>query len=377
MIFSLRRMRAVARKEFHHLFRDPRMRPVIFVLPVIQLLMLGVAANMDVLGVDVVVVDRDRSAVSREIVERIDANAAFEVFGVTSEESVAEKALDRGQAELVVVLPEGTARGLARGEPVELPVWVDGTDTNRGMLAQGYLQSVLDRVNEERLDLGGQAVSAFVGGRPEPRVRVLYNPALQSRWFMVPGILVLVLAVITMLLSALAVVKEKEQGTIEQLSVTPIRPAELILGKLAPFLIVGFIVAVLVTIAAVTVFGVPLLGNPLELLGMSVLFILSTMGLGLFASTVSRTQQQALLFAVLILLPSMLLGGVFYPISNMPMWAQRLADLTPVRWFIAMVRAVFLKGVGFETLWREALILGVIGVVVLAFAIFRFRKRSA
>jgi ABC-2 type transport system permease protein len=377
MIFSLRRMRAVARKEFRHLFRDHRMRPVIFVAPVIQLVVLGIAANMDVLGVDVMVVDRDRSAVSREIVQRIDANAAFEVFGVTGEESVAEKALDRGQAELVVVLPEGTARGLARGEPVELPVWVDGTDTNRGMLAQGYLQSVLDRVNEERLGLGAARLGAMLGGLPEPRVRVLYNPALQSRWFMVPGILVLVLAVITMLLSALAVVKEKEQGTIEQLSVTPIRPAELLLGKLAPFLIVGLVVAVLVTAAAVVFFGVPLLGNPLELLGMILLFILSTMGLGLLASTVSRTQQQALLSAVLILLPSMLLGGVFYPISNMPLWAQRLADLTPIRWFIAMVRAVFLKGVGFETLWREAIILGLIGVVVLGFAIFRFRKRSA
>ncbi|MBW1880485.1 MAG: ABC transporter permease [Deltaproteobacteria bacterium] len=377
MIFSLRRMRAVARKEFRHLFRDPRMRPVIFVAPVIQLVVLGIAANMDVLGVDVVVVDRDQSAVSREIVQRIDANTAFEVWGVTTDEAVAERALDRGQAELVVVLPEGTARGLARNEPVDLPVWVDGTDTNRGMLAQGYLQNVLDAVSSERLDLGGQAMSALVGGRPEPRVRVLYNPALQSRWFMVPGILVLVLAVITMLLSALAVVKEKEQGTIEQLSVTPIRPAELLLGKLAPFLIVGVIVAVLVTVAAVLAFGVPLLGNPLELLGMILLFILSTMGLGLLASTVSQTQQQALLSAVLILLPSMLLGGVFYPISNMPMWAQRLADLTPIRWFIAMVRAVFLKGVGFETLWREALILGAIGVLVLAFAIFRFRKRSA
>jgi len=377
MIFSLRRMRAVARKEFRHLFRDPRMRPVIFVAPVIQLVVLGIAANMDVLGVDVVVVDRDQSAVSREIVQRIDANTAFEVWGVTTDEAVAERALDRGQAELVVVLPEGTARGLARNEPVDLPVWVDGTDTNRGMLAQGYLQNVLDAVSSERLDLGGQAMSALVGGRPEPRVRVLYNPALQSRWFMVPGILVLVLAVITMLLSALAVVKEKEQGTIEQLSVTPIRPAELLLGKLAPFLIVGVIVAVLVTVAAVLAFGVPLLGNPLELLGMILLFILSTMGLGLLASTVSQTQQQALLSAVLILLPSMLLGGVFYPISNMPMWAQRLADLTPIRWFIAMVRAVFLKGVGFETLWREALILGAIGVLVLASAIFRFRKRSA
>jgi len=377
MIFSPRRMLAVARKEFHHLFRDPRMRPVIFVAPVLQLVVLGIAANMDVLGVDVVVVDRDRSAVSREIVERIDANAAFDVYGVTSDEAVAERALDRGQAELVVVLPEGTARGLARGEPVELPVWVDGTDTNRGMLAQGYLQSVLDRVNEDRLGLGVASLGKVLGGLPEPRVRVLFNPALQSRWFMIPGVLVLVLAVITILLSALAVVKEKEQGTIEQLSVTPIRPTELLLGKLAPFIIVGLIVAALVTVAAVVFFGVPLLGNPLELVGMMLLFLLSTMGIGLLASTVSRTQQQALLSAVLILLPSMLLGGVFYPISNMPLWAQRLADFTPIRWFIAMVRAVFLKGVGFETLWREAIILGAIGVVVLGFAVFLFRKRSA
>ena len=222
------------------------------------------------------------------------------------------------------------------------------------------LDQVLTRVGRERLP-----ATALPMGVPELRVRILFNPALQSRWFMLPAILAMVLAVITMLLSAVAVVKEREKGTIEQLVVTPIQPLELIVGKLLPFVVVGAVVAVLVTLATVLVFGVPLRGSPLLLAGMAMLFVLSTLGLGLLASTVSRTQQQAMLAAMLILLPSFLLGGVFYPISNMPDWAQWIANLTPIRYFVVMVRAVFLKGAGLESLWWETSILALIGVVVL------------
>lgn len=375
MIFSPRRTLAVARKELRHIWRDHRMRPIIFVVPVVQLTILGYAANLDVVDVRLLVVDHDQSHVSREIAQRVDASIAFDVVGTSTDEVAAERALDDGTAELVLQLPRGVARGLARGEAVDVPVWVDGTDTNRGMLAQGYLETILGQISAERLPARPETVGA--PGRPDLRVRVLYNPTLGSRWFMVPGVVVLVLGVITSLLSAMAIVKEREQGTIEQLVVTPIRPAELIVGKLLPFVAIGFVIATLVTLAAVLVFGVPFHGSLLDLYAMAFLFLFSTLGVGLLASTVSQTQQQAMLSVFLVLLPSFLLGGVFYPISSMPLWAQRLADLTPIRYFIVMVRALFLKGSGFAELAHESAMLALIGVVVLGVAMLRFRKRSA
>ncbi len=378
MIFSLRRTLAVARKEAMHLARDPRMRPILFVAPVFQMIVLGFAANLDVQDVPVMVVDRDQSPVSRAIAARLHANAAFVVVGVTPEEPAAERAIEAGHAELVVVVPRGTDRRLARGEPAEIPIWVDGTDTNRGLLAQGYAERTLARVSREHVVLPGPAVAgALAPPRPDLRVRILYNPALQSRWFMLPAIVVMVLSTIVTLLSALAIVKERENGTIEQLSVTPVRSSELIVGKLLPFVAVGTIVAVLVGTAAVLVFGVPFRGRVLELVAMAGIFLMSMLGFGLLASTVSRTQQQAMLSAMLILLPSFLLGGILYPISNMPQWAQRIADLSPIRYFAVMVRGVFIKGIGFESLWWETGALVLLGSTVLVAAMLTFQKRSA
>ena len=373
MIFSPRRMLAVARKELRHLSRDKRMRPVILVMPVFQMVILGLAANLDVSNVRLLVVDHDHSPVSREIATRLDASPAFSLVGVTEDEHAAEGALDDGTAEMVVLVPEGVQRGLARSERVSLPVWIDGTDTNRGLLAQGYLGQIMNRISSERLP----ASSLELPGHPDLRVRVLNNPALQSRWFMLPAIVVMVLGVLTMLLSAMAIVKEREQGTIEQLVVTPIRSTELIVGKLLPFVAVGAVVATLVSLAAVFGFGIPFRGNPLDLVGMGLLFLMSSLGLGLLVSTVSATQQQAMLSTTLILMPSFLLGGVFYPITNMPHWAQLIANVTPIRYFVVMVRGVFLKGADFRTLWEECVALGTIGVVVLVVAVLRFQKRSS
>ncbi len=374
MSFSFRRMRAVARKELRHILRDHKMRPMILIVPIVQLTVLGYAANMDVNHVKLAVVDQDRSAVSREITGRLDAGVAFDLVQTTTDERQAEEALDAGQAEIVVVLPDGLARGLARGEAVEVPVWVDGTDTNRGMIAQNYAETILSRVSRERLPARPSGGAAQ--GLPDARVRVLYNPTLKSQWFMVPGVVVMVLAVLTSLLSAMAIVKERENGTIEQLTVTPIQSAELIVGKLIPFVGIGLLIAGLVTGAAVTVFDVPFRGSLLDLALMCLLFLLSTLGTGLLASTLSQTQQQATLAVFMVLMPSFLLGGVFYPVSNMPDWAQLIAAFTPVRYFIVIVRGLFLKGAGLDVLAHDALAMGAIGVVVLLVAILRFRKRS-
>lgn len=372
--FSLRRLLAVARKEFIHLRRDRRMLFVVFGAPVVQLFLLGVAANLDVLHVPLYVVDQDRTEVSRAIVNRLDAGDSFDLVGISTDPIAAERSLDRGKSEIVVFIPEGTGRTLRRNEPQDIPIWVDGTDANRAMSVQGYLAATLNRVASEYLP---QDTVLPRPGLPDPRTRILYNPALASRWFMVPGVLVLVLTLITTLLSALAIVKERENGNIEQLAVSPIRPTELIIGKLAPFVVVGLIDAALVYLVTVYGFGVPFRGNLLELVAMIGIYLFSTLGMGLFVSTISATQQQAMMSAIMIIMPSFLLGGVFYPITSMPGWARVFAGFVPLRYFIAMIRGIFLKGTGFASLASESLILTALGVFMLVFAVLRFRKRSA
>ncbi|MFH1464399.1 MAG: ABC transporter permease [Pseudomonadota bacterium] len=372
--YSLRRLLAVARKELIHLRRDKRMLPIVFVIPVVQLFILGVAANFDVEHVGLVVVDQDHSPVSRAIAARLEPGEAFDLVGVTDSPREAELAMDQGRAEIAVIVPRGTDRALHRGEAADIPIWVDGTDTNRALGAQRYAESILRAVAAERLPaVQGQLPI----GTPDPVARVLYNPTFQSRWFMVPAVLAMILTVIVTLLSAMAIVKERENGTIEQLSVTPIRPGELMVGKLGPFVIIGIIQGVLVTLATIYGFGVPFRGSPWDLLGMGVLYLAAMLAFGLLASTVSKTQQQALLTSVMVVLPNILLGGLMYPVSNMEPWARHLSDLMPLTYFAIMIRGVFLKGIGLYELPREAVILAVIATVLLTLAVFRFRKRSA
>jgi ABC-2 type transport system permease protein len=372
--FSLRRLLAVARKELIHLRRDKRMLPIVFVIPVVQLTLLGLAANLDVEHIGLVVVDGDHSPTSRAIVARLDAGEAFDLVGVTDSFADAERAIDVGAAELAVIIPPGTDRSLHRREQADIPVWVDGTDTNRALGAQRYAEQILRDVSAERLPAAG-ATMAF--GKPDPQARVLYNPTFQSEWFMVPAVLAMILTVIITVLSSMAIVKERENGTIEQLSVTPIRPGELIVGKLAPFVVIGLIQGLLVTLVAIYGFGVPFRGSPWHLLGMTALYLAAMLAFGLLVSTISQSQQQALLTSVLVVLPNILLGGLMYPISNMEPWARHFSDFMPLTYFAVMIRGVFLKGIGFEVLYRDAAILGLIAFVLLALAVFRFRKRSA
>ena len=371
---SIRRIVAVTRKELIHLFRDKRMLPIVFVMPILQLIILGYAANFDVTNVPLVMVDYDHTAASRALSASLNASEAFNVVETTDSEAHAAALMDKGDAAVVVIAPQGLSRSLKRAEATTVPAWVDGTDTNRALLSQAYLSFILQRLGTEWMPPNPMAPKV---GFPSPQARILYNPTMRTSWFMVPGVLVMVLTVMTSLLAAMAIVKERENGTIEQLSVTPIRPVELIIGKLAPFVLVGVIDGFLVAVAAVLVFGVPFRGSVLELSGMVFLYLVSTLAIGLLISTASSTQQQAMMSTIMAVLPSILLGGVVYPVSNMPDWAQYLANLLPIRYFIVMVRGVFLKGVGFSLLWREALVMTALGVVLLVIAVFRFRKRSA
>jgi ABC-2 type transport system permease protein len=363
-------------KEFLQIRRDRRMIPVIFVAPVVQILVFGFAMNTDVRDVPTVLVDQDRSAASRELVARFVQSGYFELVASEPRADAGDRWLARGAAQLVLVIGPGFGADLAAGRHAALQLVADGSDAASANVAIGYASSLVQA-------FGAEAVVAARAGRAPPRIgqaellpRVLYNPDLRSRWFYVPAVLAMILMVMTMLLSAMGVVREKEIGTMEQLIVTPIRPWQLLLGKLAPFAIIGVVQMSLATAVTVFGFGVPLRGSFLVLLGLTLLFILSTLGLGLFVSTVVATQQQAMMGAVFsAMVPMIYLSGLIFPIENMPRPVQLITYVIPLRYYAEIIRGVFLRGSGLSVLWPEAITLLAMGALILMLASLRFRKR--
>jgi len=361
----------LVRKELAQFRRDRLMMVIILVSPVMQLTILGLAANFDLQEMPLVVFDRDGSEESRALTERFFLGDEFRRAPVPVHEGELERMVDRGDASAVAVVPERFSADLARGTMPELQFVVDGSEA----IAAGLAARVASRIVADfTADYLGQA-----GTRTETvtaDISVLYNPTLESRKFFVPGILALVLMVITMLLTSIAIVKEKENGTLEQLIVSPLRPRQIILGKLLPFAGVGFLDMLLVLGVAVFGFGVVPAGSVALLLVLSLLFILTTLGLGLFISTVSATQQQAMMTAMFfVMMPMMFLSGFVFPIENMPEVVQWLTYLLPLRYYFTIIRGIFLRGVGMEVLWPQALGLFVFGITFLAISAARFRKR--
>jgi len=365
-------------KEFLELRQDPRLAAVILVAPILQLTMLGYAATTDVHDVPVVVVDGDRSTHSRALVERFAASPYFIVVDEFLNPNDVDAALASGRAWLGVVVPIGfgaalDGRGPASARAVQ--VLADGTDANSSGVALAYASGLISEFNgalvaEQRL-VGGGGVPGGIQGD----VRVWYNPQLVSKDFMVPGVLALLLMLITSNLSAMAIVRERELGTLEQLNVTPLGRFELIMGKLLPYGVVGFIDVLLVMAVAVFWFEVPLLGSPALLLAASVVYLLCTLGLGLFISTISSTQQQAMMTSTFFfLVPMIYLSGFIFPIENMPVPIQWITTLIPLRYYLVIVRGIFLKGVGFDLLWPQFAAMGIWGATVLALAAARSRK---
>ena len=363
-------------KEFLQIRRDRRMIPVIFVAPVVQIAVFGFAVNTDVTDVPTVLVDQDRSAASRDLLRRFVRSGYFELVGVEERASEVDRWLVTGRAQLGLVIGPGFGAALASGRRAALQVIADGSDAASVNIALGYAGALVRGLGAEiqlqRLEAGATAPP----GQVELEPRVFYNPDLKSRWFYVPAVLAMVLMVMTMLLSAMGVVREKEIGTMEQLIVTPIRPWQLIVGKLAPFGAIGVIQVFLVT--AVTVFGfsVPLRGSFPLLLGLTVLFLLNTLGLGLLVSTLVETQQQAMMAAVFTaMVPMIYLSGLIFPIENMPRVIQLVTYAVPLRYYAEIIRGVFLRGSAIDVLWPEALMLLGMGLFLLAVAALRFRKR--
>jgi drug efflux transport system permease protein len=369
-------------KELIELRRDPRLFGIVILAPILQLFMLAYAATTDVRNVPVVVADGDRSAASRELIARFAASPSFTVAAVVTSTHDVDRFLERGDAWLAVAIPAGYDEAIAARGPAAIQIIADGSDSNSAGVSLGYATNLITSYGQEltarrALETGSGRGAAPVGSL-EPRVRVWFNPRLQSRDFMIPGIVALLLLIITTNLSAMAVVRERELGTLEQLNVTPLRRSELIIGKLVPYGLVGLVDVVLVVSVAVFWFEVPFRGSVLLLFAMSLVYLLTTLGLGLFVSTISSTQQQAMMTSVFFfLLPMVLLSGFVFPIENMPAVIQPLTYLIPLRYFLVILRAIFMKGVGLEVWWPQALALLGWGVTILLLAIARSSKRSA
>jgi ABC-2 type transport system permease protein len=373
----MRRIRFLIRKELQEIRRNPRLLPVVIVAPIIQLILLGYAATTDVRDVPIVVMDADRSARSRALVEQFAASRYFRIVDVVGSVNEIEPFLADGQAWMALSIPANYARNIDAGRPVAVQVVADGSDASSTTMALGYASGLVAGYAEQlvagRLPAGAPRI-----GRVSAVVRVWFNPQLESRFFMVPGVLALLLMLMTAVLSSMGIVREKELGTLEQLNVTPLRRWELIVGKLLPYAIIGMVDVFLVVAVAMFWFEVPMRGSLPLLVGLSAVYLLSTLGIGLFVSTISSTQQQAMLTAVFFfLMPMIYLSGFVFPIENMPASIQPLTYLIPLRYYLVIVRGIFLKGVGLETFWPDALALFGWGIVVLGLATARSRKRVA
>jgi len=370
-------------KEVLELRQDPRIFSVIFIAPIIQLTVLGYAATTDVRNVPVVIVDADRSSASQTLISRFNAAGIFSIVSVVSSIREVDPYLEGGKAWMALSIPSDYGNDIAAGRPASLQIVADGSDASSTNIAMGYASNLVagyaQDLIEARASVAVPAAAAGVsGGGIDPRVRVWFNPTIESRYFMLPGIFALLLLVVTSNLSSMAVVREREIGTLEQLNVTPLGRLQLIFGKLLPYAAIGMIDAVIVLTVIVFWFHVPLRGSFWLLIAMSLIYLMTTLGLGLFISTISNTQQQAMMTSTFFFMtPMMYLSGFVFPIENMPAWIQPLTYLIPLRYFVIMLRGIFLKGVGLETLWPQALGLFIWGVVILTLAVLRSSKRLA
>ncbi len=373
----LSRVAPIMRKEFIHIFRDPRTLAVMFVAPLMQLILLGYATATDVRDVPLAVYDQDRSRESRELVDAFVQSGQFAVARYVGSEQELAALIDGGEARAGLVIPPTYAADLLGGRGAAVAFVLDGSDpsvASSALSSAGLIgQSVATDVQLRALERRGQ--TAGIAAPLEVRTRVWYNPDMASAVFMIPGLIGLVLQLQATLLTASAIVRERERGTIEQLIVTPIRPFELILGKILPYALVALLIMVEVLLLGTLWFGVPIRGGVALLLAISCLFLFSTLGIGLLISTVANTQQEAFLLTFLTLLPSVFLSGFIYPVAAMPGFLQAVSGLVPLTYFLVVVRGIVIKGVDVAALTPQIGALAIFGAVLVVLASVRFRKR--
>jgi ABC-2 type transport system permease protein len=370
MKISALRVRVLIQKEMRQLLRDPKTKRLMFGAPIIQLLLFGYAVNTDVRNVATLVVDQDRTTESRLLQETLTASGYFRIVGVGDDPAEIGRALDDGAATVGLQIPPGFARDLKAGRAATTQILIDGTNSNTATVAQGYAGRIIQEFARDEAASRGMMLEGGI----DLRARAWYNPDLSSRVYNVPGVIGLLLMLMALLLTALAVVRERELGTLEQLMVSPISPEELILGKTVPVVIICLMDLALITAVALLWFHIPLRGPVGALVLASFVYILAGLGAGLFISAISRTQQEAFLTMFLFILPGIILSGFMYPIETMPEFFHDVTLLNPIRYFMEMVRGIFLKGQGVRDLWSHYLILTGMALVAIWGASKRFKK---
>jgi ABC-2 type transport system permease protein len=373
----LERLRQMLTKEFIHLFRDKRMRFSLVVPPLLQMLIFGYAATYEVKRISTAVLDFDHSQQSREFLDRFRASNRFEIRRIVHQQSEIPALIDHRRVVLVLQIQPGFAGLLRKGQTAPVQAVLDGTDSNTSLIAIGYINQIAARYAQDyQLEHAERLRPSLAQFAPRIQLeeRPWYNPNLESRWFFVPGVIGTLLLTTVIMLTAFAVVREREIGTLEQLMVTPIRPAELIIGKTMPFMLIGLGDVFLVTMLGVLWFQVPFRANPLVLLLGTILFLLSALGIGLLISTACTTQQQAFSITFFCVTPAIMLGGFGFPIASMPKMLQWFTYLDPLRFYLVVLRSAFLKGAGLSVLWPELLALTILGTSALTIATLRFHK---
>ena len=371
------RVRFLFIKELIQVLRDKRLRITLIFPPIFQLIVFGYAANLDVKNIRTGVRDLDQSVDSRDLISRFGSSKYFNIASFPKSPKEIEDLIRKGDIVLNIEIPSGFSRKLKKGDTATVQIVLDGTESNTAMIALGYVGQILGQysttVMVQRLNREGMV--SFEEAGVELHHRTWFNPNFESRLFYVPGVMASIGFLIPIILTAQAIVREREIGTLEQIMVTPIRSWELVVGKTLPFAMIGFLDVVLIALIGVFWFEVPLRGNPLVLLSGTILFLMSSVGVGLFISTISTTQQQAQISTFFFMMPAFILSGFAFPIENMPAWIQHITYINPLRYFLIIIRGVFLKGIGLEILWPQMVALAVLGGLAILLSSLRFRKR--
>jgi ABC-2 type transport system permease protein len=370
------RLLSLIRKEFIQIARDPRTLVLTFVFPIMMLLLLGYAATNDVRNIPLAVYDQDKSDASRMLLDAYRAADYFNfAYEVGSSEEI-EKLIDSGAARAAIIIPPDYSKQINGNTPAQIGFIIDGSDPTLASTALSAATLIgqsrgVELVQQRMIMTGKSGLNNVI----DIRTQVWYNPEMVSAYYMIPGLIGMILQFLTTILTATSIVRERERGTIEQLIVTPLKPWELVVGKITPYIIIAFADTIEVLIAGSLIFHVPINGNLSLLLLLSALFLVTTLGIGLFISTVANTQQEAMLTTMFTIMPSIFLSGFFFPLAAMPQILQIISYVVPLRYFLIIARGIVLKGVGVEAIYPEVIALSIFAVVIMSAAAIRFRKR--
>jgi len=372
-----KRVRYLFVKELIQVLRDKRLRVTLIFPPIFQLIIFGYAANLDVKNIHTAVRDLDQSVDSRELIARFGSSKYFDIIAYPQTPQEIETLIKKGKVILSLEIPSDFSRKLKKGDTATVQIILDGTESNTAMIALGYLSRILSEYSTALIlkRLNREGMVGFEEAGVELEHRIWFNPNAESRLFYVPGVIASIAFLLPIILTAQAIVREREIGTLEQIMVTPIRSWELMLGKTLPFAMVGLIDAIMIALIGIYWFEVPLRGNPLLLLLGNVFFLMSSVGIGLFISTISSTQQQAQISTFFFMMPAFILSGFAFPLENMPEWLQTITYVNPLRYFLIIIRGVFLKGNGLDILWPQMLALVILGGFTITLSSLRFQKR--